>query len=214
MMKSRFALYLGLAAVTLMPAAFGQRWEFGAGGAGSFYNTRTVSGPGGSADAGFKTGYGFHANLTQVGNRFGGALRYSMMFNDMQLKSSRATTTMSGRSQSIEYDFQYYFKNSEASVRPYLIGGGGVRFFTGSGTDTAVQPLMNVAVLTNTTQMKPVFTGGAGVRVQLSRHVFLRAEMRTSFTQVPQDVITPTYGSTLGGWFLNFLPSVGIGYEW
>ena len=73
---------------------------------------------------------------------------------------------------------------------------------------------MAVGVLTNTTQMTPVFTGGAGVRVQMSRRVFLRAEMRTSFAPAPEDIMTPTYGATMGGWFMNFLPTVSIGYEW
>lgn len=213
-MNNRFALLLGFAMLAGAPAAFGQRWEFSAGGGGSFYTSRTITGSAGSADAAFKPGFAAYASVAQVGNRFGGAIRYTMLMNDMELKSNRGVSSMGGRSQSIEYDFQYYFKNSEAPVRPYLIGGGGVRFFNGTGTESAVQPTMAVGVLTNTTQMKPVFTGGAGVRVQMSRRVFLRAELRTSFIQAPEDVITPTYGATLGGWFMNFMPTVGISYEW
>jgi hypothetical protein len=214
MMHKSQALFLGIVALALTPAASAQRWEFSGGGGASFYTSRTMSGPGGTADASFKPGYTFHGSVAQVGNRFGGAVRYGMSMNDMEIKSNRGLSSMGGRSQSIEYDFQYYFKNSEASVRPYLIGGGGVRFYTGTGSGVPIQPTMAVGVLTNTTQMTPVFSGGAGVRVQMSRRVFLRAEMRTSFTTSPDDVMTPTFGASVGSWLVNFVPSVAIGYEW
>jgi hypothetical protein len=214
MLKGSIALTAGLLLFGALPAAYGQRWEFGAGGAGSFYQSRTVSGPLGSGDAGFKTGGGFYASLGQIGNRYGGELRYTYLFNDMRVKTDRGTTTLGGRSQSVEYNLHYYFRDGESSVRPYLIAGGGVRLFTGINGGPAIQPTMNVAVLTNTTQISPLLTGGAGVRVRLNARLAFRAELRTAFTPSPEDVITPTYGAKLGGWFFNVLPVAGITYEW
>lgn len=214
MSSTRFALLTVLLLAASAPAALAQRWEVGAGGAGSFYTTRTATGPYGSADATFKPGGGFYASVAQVGNRFGGELRYTYLMNDMELKSSNGTTKLGGRSNSFEYNFHYYTKDIESTVRPYIIAGGGVRFFTGTGPDQAIQPTMNVAVLTMTTQLAPVINGGAGVRVNIARHLALRAEFKAAFTPVPTEIMTPTFGASLGGWFVNFLPMVGISYEW
>lgn len=197
----------------LAPHAAAQRWEFGAGGVGSFYTSQAIQGAAGSADASFKFGGGFYASMGQAGNRYGGEVRYSFLMNDMQLKSNAGSVTMAGRTHTFEYDFHYYTRNSEASVRPYIIGGGGIRLYSGAGQDIPIQPTMATAVLTRTNHIVPVLTAGAGVRIAMTNRVFLRTELRAAFSPGPSDVITPTSGGSLG-WFVNFMPVVGISYEW
>ena len=84
MSKKSFSLLFGIVALGATTSAYGQRWEFSGGGGASFYTSRTITGPNGSADASFKPGYGFNAAIMQVGNRFGGGIRYAMNFNDIE----------------------------------------------------------------------------------------------------------------------------------
>lgn len=199
---------------TMSSVAYGQRWEVGAGGGASFYNSKTLTTPSGDISAKFKPGYNFSGFLGQIGGRLGGEIRYSYMSNQMELAGLGKSYTMGGRSQAIHYDVHIYTnKNKEAKVRPYFLVGGGMKQFTGTGTAVALQPLGNLAVLTNTSQWKPLVTAGGGVRVALSPHMQLRGEVRGYFNEMPTDVITPVSGS-LGGWLFNIVPTVSLSYVW
>jgi opacity protein-like surface antigen len=204
----------GALALLAMPRAQAQRWEFSAGGAASFYTSRSVQGASGDIKAGFKPGGGFTVGVAQAGQKYGGEVRYSFLWNQMQLKGPSSDFTMEGRSHSLEYDFHFYLKDIESKMRPYVIAGGGVRRYEGTGAPTAVQPYMRNVVLTNTNETKPLLTGGIGLRYELSDRWALRTEFRTSFTPVPEQIFTPVPGSTLGGWFFQFLPTVSISYMW
>jgi hypothetical protein len=208
-----FGLSLAAALVTV-PGVYAQRWEFGGGGGGSFYNSQTISGPRGSADAGFNGGFAGTAYLGQAGNRFGGEVRYTYLKNDMKLTGSGTNFTFSGQSQAIHYDFLVYMTKSGAKARPYFSVGGGVKGYQGTGPDMAVQPVGSIAVLTRTTQWKPMVTFGGGVRFQVGEHVVLRTDLKVYTTQVPEDVITPVNGSKVSGWYFNFVPLVSLAYTW
>lgn len=214
MFRSRIAsLIIAAGTVCLVsPVAYGQRWEVGAGGGASFYNARTLTTTGGDISAKFKPGYSFTGFVGQVGSRLGGEIRYSYMSNEMELSGLGKSYTMGGRSMALHYDVQYYFKkDQEAKVRPYVFGGGGIKQFTGTGSAVAFQPLGNYAVLTSTSQWKPLISAGAGVRMALSPHMQLRGEVRGYFTQMPTDIVTPVSGS-LGGWLFDIVPTVTVSY--
>ena len=161
---SRIAIVSRWAVVGLMlaaaPSVFGQRWEFGAGGGASFFTNETLTSPAGSVTAGFAPGYGLTAYAAQTGRRYGGEIRYAFLLNDMKLDGMGRSFTFGGRSQLVTYDFSVFMGGKEAKVRPYISVGGGIRQFSGTGEDMAVQPLGSVAVLTHTSQWKPVISGG------------------------------------------------------
>ena len=204
----------GIIAGSTAPTAFGQRFEFGGGGGASFYNTRTVTGPSASVEAGFKSGYAFTGYLGQIGDRLGGELRYSYASNDMELTSGGKSFAMTGRTHAVHYDLVFYFNGKKSTVRPYVLVGGGMKQYTGSGNSASlVQPFMATAVLTNTNEWKPLVTAGGGIRVVLNPKLHLRAEVLTYMTQVPTNVITPVKGK-LDGWYFDIVPTVSLSYVW
>ena len=206
-------LFAGLIAGGIAPAALGQRFEIGGGGGASFYNKRTVTGPSATVDAGFKSGYGFNAYLGQLGNRLGGELRYSYASNEMQLTSGGKSFTMTGRSQAVHYDLAFYFNAKKAKVRPYLLAGGGMKQYAGTGATSIMQPFISTVVLTNTSEWKPMITAGGGIRVVLNSKLHLRAEVLTYMTQVPTKVITPVLGQ-VSGWYFDIVPNINLSYVW
>jgi hypothetical protein len=206
-------LLAGLIAGCMAPSALGQRFEFGGGGGASFYNKRTVTGTSTSVEAGFKPGYSFNGYLGQMGSRLGGELRYSFASNEMELTSGGKSIAMTGRSQAIHYDLLFYFNDKKAKVRPYVLAGGGMKQYTGTGAGAIVQPFMATVVLTNTSEWKPLITAGGGIRVVLNPKLHLRAEVLTYMTQVPKNVITPVNGD-IGGWYFDIMPTINLSYVW
>lgn len=194
--------------------ACGQHWEVGAGGGGSFYNASTINSPLGSVEAKFKPGFAGSAWIGQTGNRAGGEIRYTHFTNDMELSGAGGRFGMAGRAQAIHYDALIYFnRNQRARTRGYVIAGGGVKQYSGTGNDVAFQPTGHIAVLTRTSEWKPLVTTGAGVRFAVAQRLHLRVELRGFFTQTPSEVITPVTGS-IPGWVFNFVPSAGLSYVW
>ena len=198
---------------SLIPAAYGQKWEVGAGGGASFYNSKTITGGPTDVAAKFKPGYGFTGYFGQIGNKVGGEVRYTFLSNDMELSNGGNSFTMGGRSQSIQYNFIYYFSDKESKLRPYVSGGGGMKQYTGKGTNSAFQPFMASAVLTNTSEWKPLVSAGGGVRYSMSPKMQLRAEVLAYMTQAPTQVITPVLGS-ISGWYFDIVPMVTLSYVW
>ncbi|MBI4891605.1 MAG: outer membrane beta-barrel protein, partial [Acidobacteria bacterium] len=146
------------------PAALGQKWEVGAGGGASLYNSKTITAGSAAVDAKFKPGYGFSAYLGQIGDRLGGEVRYTWLSNDMELSGAGKNFTMGGHTQAIHYDVSFYFNPRKSKTRPYLFAGGGMKQYTGKGPAQAVQPLGSIVVLTDTSEWKPLISGGGGVR--------------------------------------------------
>lgn len=204
-----------LAALGLLASApaWAQQWEIGVGGGASFYTKQTLTSPAGSAEASFSPGYGFTAFAGQTGNRYGGEVRYTYLFNDMKLNGVGKSFTFGGRSQIITYDFMIFAGgNKESKFRPYFSVGGGMKQYEGTGADMAVQPVGSVAVLTRTSQWKPVISGGAGVRVQTGARTVVRAELKAYASQNPKEVITPVTGAGGDSWIINFAPMFSIAF--
>jgi hypothetical protein len=202
-----------LAFVLCAAPAMAQKWEVGVGGGASFYTSKQVSGPDGQVNAKFKPGAGFTAYMGQIGNRVGGEIRYTMMFNSMELSGGSASTSMSGRSQSIGYNLLIYTNGKDAKARGYVLAGGGMKQYTGTGNYTGLPPFIRTAVLTNTSEWKPMVTTGVGVRVKAGESSHFRAELLVQGTETPTQVITPVMGS-LGGWYFSFAPMFSLSYVW
>ncbi|MBI5085748.1 MAG: hypothetical protein HZB13_14255 [Acidobacteria bacterium] len=199
---------------TIAPPAYGQKWEVGAGGGASIYKSSQITGRTATVDAKFKPGYGFTGYVGQLGNRVGGEIRYSFFSNEMELSGGGKNFTMGGRSQAIHYDVLLYFNKRESKTRPYLLAGGGVKQYTGTGNAVPLQPFISTAVLTNTSEWKPMITAGAGVRFAMGAKTHLRIEVLSYMTQAPKNVITPVNGAALDGWFLSFAPVFSVSYVW
>ena len=48
--------------------------------------------------------------------------------------------------------------------------------------------------------------------MQISQHVQLRFELHDYATPFPKQVVAPNQGAKVGGWLMDFVPSVGISY--
>lgn len=207
MKKAVFAL---TTLFTLAPAAFAQRWEVGGGAGGSFYTPVNVTNPALSGQA--KIGAGLVASAwvaNNITNHWGGEIRYDMGLGDLQLTSGGTKATFSGQTHAVHYDFAYHLRNSEAPFRPYVSFGGGLKMFRGTGTEVASQPLNRLALLTRTTDLRPMVSVGAGLKIN-ARRIGFRIEARDSMSPFPSDVIAPAQNSSLGGWVHEFIVSAGI----
>ena len=87
---------------------------------------------------------------------FGGELRYDhenggseafLRRHQHHIRQSKATpfTTISSLN----------FTSSEAAVRPFVSAGGGVKWYSGTGTEQVYQPLSNIAVFSDVRDMRP-----------------------------------------------------------
>ena len=214
-MSIRNWAWMTLAMVTCAAPGMAQKWEVGAGGGAAFYNTKKVEGPDGTVNAKFKPGAGFTAYVGQIGNRVGGEIRYTMLFNNMELSGGNGggTSTLSGRSQAIGYNVLLYTNGKESKTRGYFLVGGGMKQYTGTGSSAVLPAFIRTAVLTETNQWKPMVTAGVGVSMKAGEKSRIRAELLVQGTETPTEVITPVMGS-MGGWYFSFAPMFSLSYVW
>lgn len=187
------------------------RYEFGGGVVGSFYDKKSFTSTGGNADAGFDTGYGASV---WVGHhmypKISGEIRYDFMKNDMVLEGSGAKATFGAESHAIHYDVHFHLTSTGSKVRPFVLVGGGMKMFRGTGEERSFQPLSQIAVLTRTSEITGLVTFGVGVKMQLTDRVLLRIEFRDNMTPFPKKVIAPNRGTGGDGWINNFAPTAGV----
>jgi hypothetical protein len=191
-----------------------QKWEFGAGGGGSFYKSQSVTNAAASGSAGFSKGFVASAYLGQnMYRHLSGEIRYTYGRNDLELSSGGAKVNFGGQSHAIGYEFLIHSAPVGAKLRPFVAFGGGVKVYQGTGTETIYQNLSNLALLTKTQEWKGLVSFGGGVKCQVSKRALLRVEVRDYFTQFPTAVIAPNRGSNLGGWIHNIVPMVSLAIQ-
>lgn len=208
------ALLRTVIGVVPLSIASGQQWEVGAVGGGAFYVDRSVRAASGSSgqvgyEPGFVTG-GLIAHSTA--GRWGGEIRYLFEKADMRLSSGGAKYTFGGRSHMIHYDLVLHANSCEDRVRPFVAFGGGMKGYFGTGTERAVQPLNNLAILSHSAQWQPMLSVGGGIKWRIGERVVVRAEVRDYITRLPKDVLLPSPGASLGGWLHDIVPMFGISY--
>jgi hypothetical protein len=193
------------------PALYAQRYDFSVFGGGSFTSSATITNPVGSADAGFKPGFSAGATFGQEMYKYiGGEIRYSYQNQQMKLTGTGGEATFAGNSQVIGYELLFHSAPRGARVRAYAAAGGGVKYFSGTGTESSVQPLSDIAVLTKTGQWLGMVSFGGGVKIALSKNIALRLDVHDYLTPFPKDVIAPAPGSSVSGWLNNIVPTVGF----
>lgn len=193
------------------PASLAQNWEVGGMAGGGFATGVTASNPIGNATAGLADGPAAAALLGQtLSSRVSGEIRYAIDFSDLRLSSTQQSATFKGRTHSIHYDILFNLRTREARVRPFVLGGGGMRDFRGVGAESPYQPLSSIALLTKTSQWTPVVTFGAGVKYAIAPRICLRIEVRDYFSRFPTGVIAPAPNTHLSGWLHDLVPMAGL----
>jgi len=205
--------YIFTALVVLAPACFAQKWEVGGVTGGGFSSGLTVSNGLDIANTGLANGVAFGAVLGQnLYPRISGELRYSYAFSDLHLSSSGQSASFKGVTQSMHYDILLHSRATHSRVQPFAAAGGGMRIFSGVGTETPYQPLSSFALLTKTQQWMPMVTFGGGIKCAIAPRVLLRLEVQDYLTQFPTKVIAPAPGAHLSGWLHDFVPMAGISF--
>jgi hypothetical protein len=198
--------------LTLPLACFAQQWEVGGAGGFGFYRNVTASSPAGSAKVGFKSGAALSAVGTQNIRRYlGGEARYVFSLGDLKINGSGGAR-MNGEAHSFLYDFLVYGARQEAAVRPFLAAGAGAKWYRGTGPEVAFQPLSGIALLTRSSEFKPLVSVGGGLKFLVGKHAIFRVDFRDHATPFPRKVITPRPPSgTVNGWLHDFLILAGVG---
>jgi outer membrane protein W len=104
------------------------------------------------------------------------------------------------------------FASSESAVRPFIEGGAGVKWYSGTGTEQVYQPLSNIAVFSDVRDLRALVSVGAGVKFNIAKSVLLRLEVHDYLTPFPTQLIAPMPGSSVGGWLNDIVVMAGIGY--
>jgi hypothetical protein len=210
-----FLSFMSLAIAVATPSAFAQKWEVGFGAGGSFLTSETITNPAGNANATRNPGLALSAWLdNNIGSGiFGGELRYDHEMGDLKLSSGGTSTTFGSQSNAVHYDFVFNFASSEAAVRPFVEAGGGVKWYSGTGTEQVYQPLSNIAVFSDVRDMRPLASVGAGVKFNIAKSTLLRLEVHDYLTPFPSTLIAPVNGSTVGGWLQDFVVSAGVSFS-
>jgi Outer membrane protein beta-barrel domain len=211
-MKSATTLVVCFAAA-FAPAAMAQKWEFGGGVGGGFYTSQDVTSSVGSAAAKLTSNLAGSVWLANNSSgRWGGEIRADYQLGDLSLNSGGTTATFGARTYALHYDILWHAAPAGSKIRPFVAFGAGIKVFQGTGAQVVYQPLSNFALLTQQQDLTPMASAGGGVKVQLTPHLQLRAEIHDYLTPFPKKVITPSSNAKVGGWLQDFVPMIGISY--
>jgi hypothetical protein len=190
-----------------------QQWEFGGVGGAAFLNTVAVSSPAGSATAGFQQGGTYGAFLGQnISAHIAGEIRYEYMQSSLQLRSGGQSASFAGVAHAVHYDLLLHTNRHNSPVQLYAAVGGGMKYFMGTGTEAAYQPLNQFGYFTKTSTIKPMVDAGGGISFALSKRIFLRTEVRDFITQFPTQVLTPPPGVKYAKLLHDIVPMAGLSY--
>src|ERR1700722_6076275 len=205
---------MSLAIAVATPTAFAQKWEVGFGAGGSFLTSETIDSPEGNANATRNPGLALSAWLdNNIGSGlFGGELRYDHENGDLKLSSGGTSTTFGSQSNAVHYDFLVNFTSSEAAIRPFVAAGGGVKWYSGTGTEQVVQPLSNIAVFSDVRDMRALVSVGAGVKFNIAKSLLMRLEVHDYLTPFPSTLFASVTGSSVSGWLQDFVVSAGFSF--
>jgi hypothetical protein len=207
---------LGLSIVLLGAAVTGhaQQWEVGGSAGAGFLSGLAVTSPAGSATTGFKSGAAFGGFFGQnLYPHLSGELRYSYLQSNLKIQSGGSEATFSGMAHAVSYELVLHTNKRGSRVQLFAAAGGGLKIFRGTGKEAAYQPLSQYAYFTKTQVLKPMASVGGGLKYKLASRVYLRTEFRDYITMFPKDLIAPAPGAKYSGLLHDFVPMVGISYE-
>jgi hypothetical protein len=188
-----------------------QRWEMGGSVGYSLWNDVKVENGPATGTTGFRSGVAFGAVLgNDIRRHLGGEVRYTFVKNDLQVSSGSTSATLAGQSHAVHYDFLIHATSKERSPRPFFAAGAGVKFYRGTGAESAYQPLSNLVVLTHTSEAQALISVGGGVKFPVSRRALVRIDFRDYITPYPTDLLALPPNSRGGAWLHNFVVMVGV----
>jgi Outer membrane protein beta-barrel domain len=198
----------------VLPAAWAQKWEVGAGVGAGFYTSDSITIPGAeSASAKIQTNV---VGSVWVGSytsgRWGGELRYDYQMGNLELSQGSIQPTFAAHSQDIHYDFLYHLLGGESRIQPFVAFGAGVKIFNGTGTQVVYQPLSNYALLTQAQDLVPMASAGAGLKFKLASHLMLRLDVHDYLSPLPKQVIAPAIGAKSNGWLQDWVPMASFAF--
>lgn len=207
-----------LPAVLLLVSAgssFAQEWEISGLGGYAFQTKLKAKSSAGEADAGFKDSYAVGVLFgNDLHKRLGGEVRYLYRGGSAYLESGGEKPSFSARQHLVHYDLLWHFADRGQKVRPFIAFGAGIKVVEGTGTEKAYQPLSQFAVFTARNQILPLISLGGGVKFKVGEKAIMRVEVRDYMSTRPDEVIAPVPGGKLSGWMNDFIPAVGIGFNW
>ena len=187
-------------------------FEIGGLALATAYNSAGVKSGPSLGSIGFQPGPSVGGFLGQnLSERIGGEVRYLYAQNNLKLSSGGAQTTFSGRSHIVHYDLLLSPVRRRARIRPYVAGGGGLKYYQGTGTEQAIQPLSNLAILTKTNETLPTVDFGGGVKIRTSSRMTFRVEFRDYITKVPK-VFAASPGAKISGILHQWVPAFGVSW--
>jgi hypothetical protein len=175
-------------------------WELGVIGGFGYSPSLTVKNSTTSASTGFAKGGAIGVYAGEDSHRYwSGEINYLYRMSNLKLEGNGKSVEFGGHTHIITGDFLAHFRPIGSHVRPFVSFGGGIEVIEGTGAESATQPLGNLAALTHTREVLPVGEAGVGVKVQLSRHLRLRVQVRDFISSSPNEVIAPAPGASLTG---------------
>ena len=190
---------------------FGQTWELGGAAGGGFYRDATIANSSGSAQAGFEPRVSLSAVLGEnVGDHFGGELRYTFRDGNSELKSGGQEVNMDAAAHAVHYDFLFYATPRDRKLRPYAAVGGGIKYYKATGVEGLAQPLSNFAFLTHANEVEGLLSAGGGLKYSINEHWLIRVDFRYYATPFPDKLFVAAPGARINGWLHDFVPLAGI----
>src|SRR6266496_6097074 len=154
--------------------AFAQQWEVGGSAGGGFLPTKSIASSLGAASTGFQSGAAFGGFVGQtISAHIGGEIRYTFMQSNLKLSSGGTSTSFSGQAHAVHYDVLLHTNRKGSRTQLFAALGGGMKYFRGTGKESAYQPLSQFAYLTHTQKVEPMASIGGGIRVALSERISL-----------------------------------------
>lgn len=202
-------------ALALASACMAQEreWEVGGAAGFGFMRNATINNPTGSLSAGFDNRFAAGAVIGQdLYQHFGGELRYTFRDNDLVLTGAGQKVNMDGNSHLVHYDLLFYALGKSFRIRPFAAAGGGIRLFGGTGHEYVNQPFGDFALLTRTTEVKPLISVGGGVKISATNHITVRVDFRDYISPFPENLFVTAPGAKIRGWLNDFVPLVGVSY--
>jgi outer membrane protein W len=198
-------------AAAAVPAALGQSWEVGGGAGAGFFLPKDVERPAETANFRIQPGVAVSGWLSNnTSDHWGGEIRYTYQSGQLQLKQGPAKATFDSERHTLHYDFQWHATQRDATARPYIAFGAGVRVYRGTGTEQLTQPLSRFLLLTRTQELQGLLSTGVGVKTKLSQHWQFRVDVHNYMTRFPKEVAAPNLGAKVGGWVFDLVPMAGL----
>jgi hypothetical protein len=167
-----------------------------------------------SGKTGFENGFAAGGLVGHNSGRYlGGEVRYLFRGGAARLDVGGSKASLSSSQHAITYDVIWHLKQRGYQVRPFVSGGGGMKWVRGTGMETAAQPGSAFLALTATSQVVPAFGGGAGVKVRVNDRTLFRFEVRDLISTAPTQVLAPAPGASVKGLFHDLMFLVSVAYR-